>query len=158
MVKNLQYFVIAILVALSYFAVKYTLEGYNPLIDGASFWNFLTSTFLIQFLLLVASIMLHVWLIRHAEEIAEMFAFFKYKSDRWALTKKIEQYEQESIKRYLPEFTQRTHKLAQSINTFKSDHPDVKVNFEEFMSNDLMNAMNTVMGRKVFAIGSENVV
>lgn len=154
--RNLQYFVLLILIGFSVLVIMYSIQGYNAALDGMSFQSFLTGTIVLQVALLISSIMLHIWLIKNAEAIAETFAYFRYKSDRKKLTQKIDRMEKENSKKYLPDFTKRTHNLIQNIESFKRSHPDANPNFERAMPADLMRGMNQVMGKQVFFIEPVN--
>lgn len=154
--RNLQYFVLFILVGLSVLVIVYSIQGYNAAIDGISFSSFLTGTIVLQVALLISSVMLHIWLIKNSEAIAETFAYLQYKSDRKKLTNKIEKLEKENRKKYHPEFTKRTHHLVQNVESFKRHNPEANACFENTMPSELIRGINAVMGRNYFIPPAEN--
>jgi hypothetical protein len=147
--RNAQYFVIMILVALSILVIAFTAQSYNPSLDG-NFFSFIIGTVLVQLVLLLSSISLHVWLIRHSEALAEAFAYLGFKNDRKQLTKRIEKLEKENKNKHTPRFVQDAQRLVQKVELFKRQFPGVPADFERVMSMDLIEAINRVMGRQVF--------
>lgn len=152
--KKLQYFVLPILVGFSLLAMFYHLQSYNVEIDGISLIDFMTFHVIIQLVLLISSIMLHLWLIRNAEEIAEAIAYMKYKAARSGVVNKIERIENGNTRRYFPQFTKLTHKYVKDTNIFERKFPELNMNFSYAMPQDLIDGINTVMGRIVIASGT----
>ena len=147
--KNLQYFVIAVLVAFSIIVILYSAQGYNPQFDGSSFWLYLFSSIITQVVLLIPAIMLHLWIIKNAEEIAEALAYFKYRAKRGGLAGEIEHLEKLQ-RRDQKQFVQWAHSLVQQMNSYKRKHPNARRNFAETMPQILIKAINAAMGRRIF--------
>ncbi|MBK6484083.1 MAG: hypothetical protein IPG01_13365 [Chitinophagaceae bacterium] len=155
-IRNLQYFVLVILVALTFLVILYSAQEYSETVDGVSFLTFFTGTVIIQISLLVASLMLHLWLIRNGEAIAEIFAYMRYRIDRRKLAGRIDQVERENRDKNLPDFTKDTHSLVQKIEAFRRDFPMIKIDFERTIPADLIRAINRVMGKAFLESGSSN--
>lgn len=154
--RNLQYLVIVILGAFSALLILFTVNNYNPSIDG-SFLGFVTGTILFQLGLLCASIMLHVWLIRNAELLSETLAYFLYILERKNLSSKIAKLEKMNKEKHSIDFKNASRELIRKIELFKRDAPGADVHFEKTMPLDLIKAINQVMGKTVFSIESEYV-
>lgn len=152
--RKLQYFVLPILVGFSALAVFYHIESYNPEIDGISLIGFLTFRLLIQIVLLISSLMLHLWLIKNAEEMAEALAYLRYKSARRNLTSRINHIEDSNTSEYYPRFTKLSHKYVNDTGAFKRRFPDMNMDFASAMPQELIDGINTVMGRII--IGATN--
>lgn len=155
--RNAQYFVILILIGFSLMVTIFSIESYNAAVNGMSFAAYLTGVITLQVILLTASIMLHIWLIKNAESIAEVFAFLHYKHSWDRLTKCIDRLEQRNKKKDMPEFTSDTCKLAHAIEQFRERNPQSSPKFDKHFPEDLIKAMNMVMGRSVFGIGSNRI-
>jgi glucan phosphoethanolaminetransferase (alkaline phosphatase superfamily) len=143
--KYLQYFVIGILIAFSCLIVSYSVRGYNPQFDGKSFMNFLLSSAIVQIILLIPSIMLHIWIIKNAEDITEAISYYLYKIHRSRLIGEIEKLEAAN-KDYWRQFVELSHKYAQLKDAFRQKHPGVDAGFERTMPKDLAKAINMAMG------------
>jgi hypothetical protein len=149
--KNLQYFVLPILIGFSLLAIFYQIQSYNEAVDGMSLISYMSFSLIIQIVLLIASIMLHLWLIKYAEEITEAIAYWQYKVKRAIITHKIESIERMNASKYLPLFTKLAHKYVKDIDTFKRNYPDVYLNFSKAMPQELIDAINRIMGKTVIA-------
>lgn len=156
LVRNTQYFVILLLVALSAIVVVYSVQAYSKDTNIVDFLYFIIGIIIFQTVLLLVSIMLHLWLIRHSENIAEAFAFLGYKNEKTKLSNKIKKIEGENSKIYLPEFATRVHSFIRNNETFKRQYPDIEINFSETLPIDLILAINKIMGRDYFSPPSEN--
>lgn len=154
--KNLQYFVLPILIGFSMLAIFYQIQSYNEAIDGMSLINYISFNLIIQIVLLVSSIMLHLWLIKYAEEITEAIAYWQYKAKRAILTHKIESIERANASKHLPRFTKLIHKYVMDTDKFKRNYPDVYLNFEKAMPQELIDAINRIMGKTVIAEEIQN--
>lgn len=148
--KYLPYFVIIILIGMSLMVIFFSFMHYSQSVDGMSLADFLLGTVAIQITLLVASIMLHIWLIHNAEEIVEMFGYRKYYA---AYTKKTNASNKEDrkAKRKYKTFITQTSEIATMIQEFKDRFPGASTSFSAIMPVDLINAMNLVMGRIIIA-------
>jgi len=156
-VRNVQYFVLVILAAFSILVIVFTAQTYDASIDNISFIAFITGTIALQIALLVGSIMLHLWLIRNAEAVAEASAYFHYIIARRKLTKKIEKLEHKNKTANLPAFTKDTYKLVQAVEFFKTRFPYATANFEKTIPIELIRAINIIMGRNVFAVDTGEI-
>jgi hypothetical protein len=152
LVRNAQYLVLLILTGLTILVIIFSIQMYNTSSDGMSFLAYLAGTVLLQTALLVASIMLHLWLIRNAEAIAETLAYFHYKIDRNNLVRKINRLERKNKKKYVHAFAAGAYKLVQKIEFFKQEYPGANINFTKTMPASLATAINQVMGKDVFII------
>ena len=147
--KYLQYFVIAILIAFSLMIISFALQGYNPQFDGKSYLHFLLSSTITQIVLLIPSVLLHIWIIKNAEDVAEAIAYYKYKWERKILNLQIEKMETDVQKKYWVLFVKWAHNLVQRLDLFKRNYPDVDGGFERTMPADLIKAINMAMGKKI---------
>jgi hypothetical protein len=149
--RNLQYFVLPILVGFSLLAIFYHIQSYNVEIDAVSLLSFMSFHIIIQIVLLISSIMLHLWLIKHAEDIAETIAYIRYKYERGRIVSEIERIENVNTLRHYPQFTKLTHKYVKDTDAFDRKFPDMNMNFALAMPQDLIDGINNVMGRIVIA-------
>lgn len=157
-VRNLQYLVIVMLIAASTLLIIFSIESYNPAIDHISFIGFLSGTILFQGLLLCASIMLHVWLIRSAEILSETHAYFMYLVAWKKLAAQIEHLEKENKETLAPNFKKDSQHLVYQIGLFKRMYPDADIQFEKAMPEDLIRAINIAMGKMIFSEEAAQVV
>ncbi len=146
-----------ILIGLSALVVLYSLINYEPAVNGNSIFWYAVGIILGQIFLLVGSIMYHIWLIRHAVEIAEMFGLGAYLLKWRNLTRKIEVLQKGNSDRYGPDFRHDTRNLVENMEAFKRDYPDSTANFDNTIPVDLATAINKVMGRRVVHIGGVGI-
>ncbi len=151
--RRLQYFILPVLVGFSILAVYYHFQGYNSDIDGSLF-GFLTFRITIQLIMLVSSIMLHLWLILNAEDMTEALAYLRYRISRNKIVSKITSIEDSNTSRYYPEFTRLTHRFVRDKNLFVTSFPEIQVDFAASMPQELIDGINTVMGRVVIGNSS----
>ncbi len=156
LVRNAQYLVLLILAGLTILVIVFSIQMYNTSSDGMSFLAYLVGTLLLQIALLIASMMLHLWLIRNAEAIAETLAYFHYKIDRNNLVRKINRLERKNKNKYMHPFTKDAYKLVQTIEHFKQEYPGSNIDFNKTMPANLATAINQVMGKNVFTIEKSN--
>jgi hypothetical protein len=156
LIRNLQYFVLLILLALSVLAVQYSAQMYNPAIDTISFISYFSMVIIFQAILFISSLMLHLWMIRNSEQIMDAIAFFLYQYAHKKITGKIETLELKDTKKYNPMFTQDAQHLVQSVEDFNFEYPNSGINFKQSIPTDLINAINTVMGKIVFTVTNES--
>jgi uncharacterized membrane protein len=155
--KKLQYFVLLILVGFTLIVIFFHAQSYNAQIDKVSFFKFMTLTVIIQILLLISSLMLHLWLIRNAEDITEAIAYLRYKQKRTFLEKRKLKIENENSNIYHPRFTRLTHKFIKTINAFKRMYPDSNIDFSAELPQELIDGINLVMGKKVISSDYEKM-
>lgn len=153
--RKLQYFILPVLVGFSILAVYFHFQGYNPDIDGSLF-GFLTFRITIQLIMLVSSIMLHLWLILNAEDMAEALAYLRYRNARKKINSIIINIEESNTARYYPEFTRLTHRFVRDKNIFVTSYPEMQFDFAASMPQELIDGINTVMGRVVIGNTSPN--
>lgn len=156
-VRNAQYLVLLILLGLVILVIIFSIQTYNSSTDGISFLSFLVGTLLLQIALFVASLMLHLWLIRNAEAIAETLAYFHYKIDRNNLIRKSNNLDTKNKRRYLHVFAADAYRLVQKMENFKQEYPDATIDFAKTMPADLAIAINQVMGKEIFIINQREV-
>ncbi len=147
--KNLQYFVIGILIAISVVVIFFTGRGYNPQFDGNSYWSYVIGSVFTQVVLLIPAIMLHLWIIKNAEEIADAIAYFKYRYDRRKIVSEIELLEKVQRKDQKL-FVQWVHSLVQQMDSYRRKHPNVPCNFGQNIPLILSKVINAAMGRRIF--------
>ena len=114
-VRNAQYLVLLIMGGFTILVIIFSIQSYNEAIDGMNLLSFIIGTLLWQIALFVAAIMLHVWLIRNAEAIAETFAHFSYKMNRNKLTRKIRKLEEFNQITFKQAFVIDAHQLVQKM-------------------------------------------
>lgn len=149
--RNLQYLLIPILVGFSLISLFYHLQSYNSEIDGASLLTYMSFNVIIQIGLLITSIMLHIWLIRNSEEIAEAISYFRYHSKRKKLSAEIDKLEKSNSEIHYPLFTTLAKKFVKKVDDFERRFPEMKMNFTKSMPQELIDGINQIMGRKVIA-------
>lgn len=154
--KILQYLIFPVLAGFSLLALFYYFHNYNKDIDHMSLLSYMSFNVILQMLLLVSSIMLHLWLIKHAEEIAEAVAYTKYKVQRFTIVNKIERIEKANTTIYFPLFTKLAHKYVQDIDAFKRNYPEIYLNLSSTMPQELIDAINKVMGKKSINSNAED--
>jgi hypothetical protein len=148
--KSIQYFVLALLAGLCAMTCFYFAAGYSYEFDNISFTQFFTGIVIYQAILLVASILLHIWLIQNAENIVTAFAYILYKTKRDKITRKINDITRINRDVYTPQFKKMATRLVKEIRNYNDTHPLYPYDFKHDMSDELMNAINTVMGRVIF--------
>jgi hypothetical protein len=149
--RNLQYFVVVVLISLSLVAFSYSVKGYDTKFDGSSFVGFVLDAAVIQLVLLICSVIFHLWIIKNAEEITEAIAYYRYKLSRLKIVKKMKDLESENKNKNSIGFKTVVSLLIQKIDSFKRDHPLADVKFENLMSGRLKHAINIAMGRTIFS-------
>lgn len=146
----LPYFVLFILVGLSISSIVYSVQNYNEQIDGMAFSWFLLSVVVKQGVLLIGSLLLHIFLIRHSAKITEAGAFFRYRKFRKSIVKDIDRFEAMIQNNVTPEMKMRVQAFAQEVEMFKRKYPHSNIQFEKMMSEELINMINIIMGKKIF--------
>ncbi|MEP6647359.1 MAG: hypothetical protein ABJC12_09715 [Saprospiraceae bacterium] len=155
--KNLQYLILPMLMGFSLLAIFYNAQSFIEGIDGMSFASFVTFNGIIQIILLISSIMLHLWLIRNSEEIAEAIAYVRYKMARNVIVDAIEKIERSNSAKYMPHFTRLTHEYVRKTDDFKRKFPEEHFNFPSTMPQELVDGMNKVMGRRIITLDIEKM-
>lgn len=145
-----QFAVIVFLVALCVMGILNSAESYNQDIDKLGFLAYMFINSILQITLLVFSVLLHLWMIYNAEEIAESVAFFNYKLQRNKLTNAIKRIEQANNKRFIPQFMDQVHHWVRCNELFKLDYPDVKIDFSKTIPEELKAVINTILGTDYF--------
>ena len=153
--NHLQYVVLIVLVSLTVLVVMFSLQSYNQTLDGP-FIPYLIGTVAFQVALLAASIMLHLFLIREAEQIMEAIAFMRFKREHDTLSKQLSRLRDHNGHNNLPAFTKDSQKFVQELDSFNRQFPDANIDFTKTMPADLLRAVNLAMGRKVFVIESHS--
>lgn len=154
--RNLQYLVLPILVGFSLLAIFFSAQAYSEELDEVSLLGYLTFTVVIQTILLISSIMLHLWLIRNSEDIAEAIAYARFRIKRGRITGAIEKIDKENTSINIPLLTRLTHEYVRRTDTFKSNYPDNDENFSRAMPQDLIDGMNRVMGKRIIGGSDDN--
>lgn len=154
--RNLQYLVLPILVGFSLFVIFFSAQSYSEELDEVSLLGYLTVTVIIQSILLISSIMLHLWLIRNSEDIVEAIAYAIYRIKRKRITDAIEKIDKENTSVNIPLLTRLTHEFVRRTDTFKRTYPDDDEDFSIAMPQDLIDGMNKVMGKRVVGISEDN--
>jgi len=153
----LPYFLLFIIVGMSALVLLYSWINYDANENGGSLFIYTIGTTIWQVLFLAASLMFHIALIKEAECIAEMFAYFTYLAKRNRIMRKIEDMERANKNKFGPEFTRDARNLIDNVETFNRAYPNSQVNFVSTMPLDLIIAINRVMGRQVFIIENTGV-
>jgi hypothetical protein len=148
--SNVQYLVLAILVALAILTIVYSISAYNPAIDNMSFLSYCVGVILFQGILLIASIMLHVWLIKNAEEIADAIAFLSYKMQQGSTARKCNELNKSIATADKSEFVSKSQQLVQKVKEYERMFTENPVDFSTTMPTRLIEAVNSVMGKEVF--------
>ena len=152
--KLVKYFVFGILIGFTIVACLNSLIGYRESLDG-SFIPFSIVTILYQSLLLIASILLHLWIIHSAERIVVAIGYFRFKMIRDALVRK-EATIIKNAKACHSQFVKDVASTCKAIDKFYTRHSDVHVNFTIGMPEDFIAAVNRVMGREVLSSNRGN--
>ncbi len=155
--RNAQYLVMIIVCGFILLTIVFSIESYSNDADKVSFLTFLTGTLLYQIALLIFSLMLHLWIIRHSEAIFEAISYCHYKIARSRIVRKIDKLENEKNDKGLPGFSGDTQKLMQMIETFRQENPEANVDFSKTMPAELLLTINQIMGRKCFVLEQDNV-
>ena len=154
----LPYFLLFIIVGMSALVILYAMINFNTTDNGGSLLTYAIGTIVSQILFLAGSLMYHIVLIRHAVDIAEMFAYFGYLARRNSLVKKIEKLDKENQEKFGPEFIRDVRNLVENMESFIRLYPHSRVNFVSTMPSDLAIAVNKVMGRTVFQIEGTGII
>ncbi len=152
--KLVKYFVFGILIGLAIVACLNALLGYRESLDG-SFIPFSIVTILYQTLLLIASILLHLWIIHSAERIVMAIGYFRFKMIRDALVRK-ESRTINDARTCHSRFVKDAASTCKVIEKFHNRHSQVEVDFTIGMPEDFIIAVNKVMGREVLASNRGN--
>lgn len=157
--KVLQFCIIGFLIGFSVFVVYVSTQGYNPQFDGGSQTNFLLKNAVVQLMLLVPSILLHIWIIRHADDIADAIAYFIYRWHRASLESTIRKTE-ELLRKDTAAFIKKVQELLEAMEAFRRNYPDSDVNFSVVVPADMAATINALMGRVVFPVqnGGNNLL
>ncbi len=147
--RNLKFFVIAALVTFSTLTVVYTIEGYNPSVDGGSLAGHVIATTITQIMLLLIASILHVWIINHAEDIFNTFSGLWFMLKRNGIAKKLRRLERK-YKKWESNFSMSTCNVVQQVEMYERGYGVPASYFAKGMPRDLINAINMVMGRIVF--------
>ena len=148
--KMLPYAIILLLVAFSLVSIFTSVQGYNTKLDNRSLGSYIIGPVLFQIVLLIPSIMLHLLIIKFAEEIHEAIAYYYYRIRRYFLVRKLNRNKAGAENKYGKEFVVRVPKVVQHICSFRKNNPEIRERFEDAMPEDLIRAINMVMGREVF--------
>jgi hypothetical protein len=146
--RNLQYFVIGLLIAMSVLLLIYFAQGYEKTTDGA-FIPFLLGHMFIQIILLIPAIMIHLWVVRHSEDIAEAVAFLRYLLQQKKVQNKINKYEKEYQEHLLPKYIKGTRTFVYKKERYEANYGDG--GFEKMVPRDLAESINKIMGRMIFS-------
>jgi hypothetical protein len=147
--RSLKYFVIVLLIVLSAVVILYDVRGYTPETDGSSFLSFIIDSCVTQILLLIASVIMHLWIVKDAEGIATSIAFFSYRAKRQRVVNKIADMEAAVQDTYGPALVQIVYRLVKAMEDFKRNYPGADVHFEKLIPLDLQLVINAIMGRAV---------
>ncbi len=147
--KALRYCIIGFLIAFSLLVIVYSSESYNPQFDGASKDSYLFGVAFVQIALLIPSTMLHIWVIRNSEGIAESIAYLIYESKWKKITRELKRMETRKRKDTV-EFIKMVQRLIKAIEAFKNRYPEANADFNQLIPYDLAQAINRVMGWEVF--------
>lgn len=150
--RAIPYLVLFILVGFSILTITYNIQSYSPQFDGANRTVFIITTCIIQGMLLVASILMHLWLIVHSEDLAESINFFLFKRKHEKLSKDIVKMEAKNKNENIKRFTRDSQRFVQEYDRFHREQPQSGIDFTRTMPNELVKAVNMVMGKPVLAL------
>jgi len=128
----------------------YSLQSYNPAIDG-NYRAFLIGTLIVQIVLLCASLLMHLWLIRHASDVAEAIGFLKFKFDHSAISKKITRLQADDVPTNDKAFLTETQKFTRELNAFKRKYPEAADDILKTIPADVLHEMHSAMGHQLFS-------
>jgi|GEM_PF-5497509 len=155
LMRNLQYIVILILIALSILTIMYSISSYSPLVDSIGYILFVIGTVAVQVALLVASVCLHLWLIKNAERIANAIIYLRHSSNYRRVAKQLSSLEHQQRHNNIPAFTKHSQKLIRLITEFNAVYPEQPLDAALLIPQEVLNGMNVAMGRKIFITESE---
>ncbi len=121
--KMLPYAVLLFLVGFSGITTLFEITGYNSQTDGLSFTMFVIVTVFVQLMLLLASVLLHLWIINHSVEIAESVGFLKFRRAQSSIRNDIDRLKKSTIT-LDNEFLTETQKFARDFQSLKKYYPD----------------------------------
>ncbi|MBL7684267.1 MAG: hypothetical protein JNK00_12985 [Flavipsychrobacter sp.] len=136
--KYLPYFVIVLLIGLSTLAIVYTMK--IPSSNYDIFW---------QIGLLISSVMLHLWLIRHATDIVYMFGYLSYRMKRSKLVRNVQK-DKSDLDSFTRDYTKKVPMLIEKIDTYYTECTSAPVDIFILIPEEQITAMITVMGKNVF--------
>jgi len=147
--RNLQYFVILLLYAFAVAAIVYSVGGYDPNVDGGSYMGYVFGVIITQVVLLVPATLLHIWVIRNAGDVANAFAFFRFRFSRKKMLTKQYLFEkwQESCEEKV---LSNVYLLVEKLESGKRSYEASVNHVVRTMPNGLIDVINRVMGRTIF--------
>ncbi len=141
--RVLPYSVILIIIGLSLGVILYSMLNLADL-PGYSMW-----TIIIQIVLLIASILLHICIIKNAVDIGEMFTFQQYRLKRNVLSAR-KQRDQKRLNKEKGRFLAQTRGTVRNIYEFQGEFPNSSVDFTISLPTEVVNAIVVIMGKDVF--------
>lgn len=103
----------------------------------------------VQIILLIPSVLLHVWVLKFAEGIAEAIAYFRYRMQRGRLANTINELEMKK-KTVTAQFMKMVQRFVEAMDAFERSYPGFETGFARIVPHDLACSVNVVMGRNIF--------
>ena len=147
--KLLPYTFIILLLGFTGIAIRYAAQGYEPTVDGSSFWSYMFPILVHNGLLFAGCALLHICLIKGAAHIHEYGSFALYKMRRFFLSLHISKGARGLNSPEGHTFVLGAPRLVHSIVTFRTTFPGVQIDFVGVMPEDTRIAINRVMGSEV---------
>jgi hypothetical protein len=155
LIRFLEYIVILILIALSILTVMYSIASYTPAMDALGHSAFIVGTIAMQIALLIASLCLHIFLIKNAERITDGIIFLQYCKNHLRVARYVTELEWSQRHKNFPAFTKHSQQLILHLFEFNAKYPDQPIDVLILIPHDVLRAMNVAMGRNIFNIDNE---
>lgn len=120
--RNVQYLIMLIIASFSVLVCGFTINGYSPITDGTNYSLFVFTTIAVQGGLLIASLAMHIWLIRHAHDITESIGFFRFRKIYRNTKNKVAGLHAEQ-KNCDQAFHKKAHRFFQDLYVLRDAHP-----------------------------------
>ncbi len=154
--KKVPYLVLIINVALTILAVAFVYSGKSGIAGFFHALTYGTVVVIAQLILLAASMLLHIWIIKNSDLIADMLAYYRFRLARHELLKTKAAFEKALRTKLIPRFSKGARNLIETIEWYKKDFPNERHDFVSIIPQDLIAAMNKIMGRNVFGSNNAN--
>ncbi len=136
--KYLPYFIIVFLWAISAIGAIYAV--------GVPDWEKIVAR---QGLLAIACTIMHLWIVRHSEDMVSTFGLLVYKFRRSSYKSTVS-HEARVFEKSMYDYTDSVPKVAEKIDAFREKYPDDDTDFTSGIPTEQINAINKIMGRDVF--------
>ncbi len=121
--QKLPYAVLILLIGFTVLVILFELNAYNPETDGLNFFVFAITTIAVQLTLLSASVLMHIWIIQHSDDIAESISFLKFRFDHSSMRRAIDE-QQKNNPQLEARFVSETQAFVRDFQSFKRYYPD----------------------------------